>query len=62
MKITEKTRVHDAIKSSANVLKVLEKYGLDCAGCKGAVEETVEKLAINNGLDVKTLVRELNRS
>jgi hybrid cluster-associated redox disulfide protein len=62
MEIREKTTVDEAIKKSREVAKVLKKYNLDCAGCRGAKEDTIEKIAINNGLNVKDLLRELNQA
>lgn len=62
MKITENTRVVEALKLSHNVHSVFDKYGLYCAGCKGAVEDTIGKVADNNGLDLKKLLAELNKA
>lgn len=62
MKIKADTLVSDAIKSSKNVLKVLRKYNLDCAGCRGAVQDTIDIVAVNNGLDLKEFLKELNEA
>ena len=45
---------------SGKIIKVFEGYGLYCPACKGAGEETIEKVAVNNGLDVKKLLQDLN--
>ncbi len=60
MEIREKTTVEDAMKKSREVAKVLKRYNLDCAGCRGAKEDTIEKVAVNNGLDLREFLRELN--
>lgn len=60
MKITKDTKLIEVIKSSKAVKGVFQKYGLDCIGCRGAEEDTVEKAAINNGLDLKTFIKELS--
>ena len=60
MEIKDKTTVEEAIKKSREAARVLKKYNLDCAGCKGAKEDTIEKVAVNNGLDLKELLKELN--
>lgn len=62
MKITKQTRATEAIKSSKNVMAIFKKYDLYCPGCRGIAEETVEQIAICNGLDVKEFVEELNRA
>ncbi len=62
MKIKADTVVVDAIKMSKEVIKVLKKYKLDCAGCRGAVEDTIEKVAVNNGLDLKVFLEDLNNA
>ena len=60
MKITEKTTVTEAINISKEVLSVFKKYNLDCPGCKGAGEDTIKIAAINNGLELESLLMELN--
>lgn len=62
MKIKADTLVVDAIKISKNVNKVFNKYNLDCAGCRGAVEDTIDKVAVNNGLELKQLLADLNEA
>jgi len=62
MKITSKTSVSEAMKASKKVKAVFVQYNLDCPGCKGMSECTVEKVAVNNGLDIKALLSELNRA
>ncbi len=60
MEINEKTTVADTIKKSRETVKVFMRYGLDCPGCKGSKEDTIEKVAFNNGIDLKILIKELN--
>jgi len=60
MKITEKTTIVEALKISKKVAQVLGSYNLDCAGCRGAENDTVEMVAVNNGLDLKKFLSELN--
>jgi len=62
MKIKADTLVADAIKISKNVGKVLKRYNLDCAGCRGAVEDTIDKVAVNNGLDLQQFLKDLNEA
>jgi hybrid cluster-associated redox disulfide protein len=60
MRITKNTKALDAIKMSHKIIKVLENHGLYCLTCKGAVEDTIEKIAVNNGMDAKEFLKELN--
>jgi hypothetical protein len=60
MKITKNTRALDAIRMSKKIIKVFEDFGLYCPTCKGVGEETIEKIAVNNGLELKKLLKELN--
>jgi hypothetical protein len=62
MKISEKTHILETLKMSGNIQKVYEKYGLDCPGCKGAGQETVEMAALNYGLDLNTFLSDLNNA
>lgn len=60
MKITGNTTVVDAIKNSKEVVKIFKKHQLDCPGCMGAIEDTIQKVAENNGLDLAGFIDELN--
>ncbi len=62
MKISAKSQLTDVLKMSKNVQGVFKKYNLVCPGCKGASEETIEKVAINNGLNLKELLADLNNA
>lgn len=59
-KITKATRALDALKMSNEIMKIFKKYGLYCPQCKGIGEDTIEKIAMCNGMDVKEFVNELN--
>ncbi|OHD63643.1 MAG: hypothetical protein A2176_05785 [Spirochaetes bacterium RBG_13_51_14] len=60
MKITKNTKALDALRMSGAILKIFQKYNLYCPGCKGIGEETLEKIAVCNGMDVHEFVDELN--
>ena len=61
MKITEKTTVQEAVKISKQVIRVFTKYNLDCPGCRGSSQDTIEKVASNNGIDLTALLKDLNK-
>jgi hypothetical protein len=60
MKITKNTKATDALKMSGNILEVFRKHDLYCPGCKGIGEDTIEKIATCNGMDVEKFLSELN--
>ena len=62
MEIKEKTTVEEAIKKSPAVAAVFKKHRLDCASCRGGKQDTIEKVALNNGLELKALLKDLNRA
>lgn len=60
MRITAKTRVNEAMALSKNIADVFRRYKLECAGCKGGENDTIEKVAVNNGLDLNAFIDDLN--
>ena len=60
MKITKSTKAPDAMKISPNIMKIFKKYELYCPRCKGIGEDTIEKIALCNGMDVQAFVDQLN--
>jgi len=62
MKVTADMTVANVLKQSKKAAEVFRKYNLYCIGCKGAVEDTIMKVAVNNGIDVKVFVEELNKA
>ncbi len=61
-KITQNTRVNDMLKEFPNTKEVLKKHNVDCFGCLGADQESIRNLAWAHGLDVESIVKELNES
>lgn len=59
-KITKATRALEALNMSDDIMKIFKKHGLYCPGCKGIGEDTIEKIAVCNGMDVKEFINELN--
>jgi hybrid cluster-associated redox disulfide protein len=62
MKITKESKIVDIIRDNRETLKVFDKYGLICPTCKGATEDTVRHVAVNNGLDVESFLTELQKA
>jgi hypothetical protein len=62
MTISENTTVEKALKMSKNIIRVFRKYNLYCPECKGNREDTVKMVALNNGLNIKKFLKELNEA
>ena len=60
MKINADTNAADALKISKKVADIFKKHNLDCPGCKGIKEETIAKIAFNQGLELEKFINELN--
>lgn len=60
MKITKNTMALDAIRISPGVLRVFQQHNLYCPGCKGIGEDTIEKIADCNGMNIQDFLNELN--
>jgi len=52
------TQVFKLVPGAGKMLK--QKFNLACLGCGGADQETLRLGAMNHGLDVDDLLRELN--
>lgn len=62
MKITKNTTVQEALKKSREVLEVFRRHHLYCPGCKGSSQDTIEIVALENNIDLESLLQELNES
>lgn len=61
-KITESTKVNDMIKSHPETVKVLNNHNLDCLGCMGAEQESMRNVSWQHGVDLTTLLNDLNKA
>ena len=62
MEIKKNTYVPEALKISKHGADVFRKHNLDCLSCKGMIEDTIEKVAFNNGLELQPFLDELNKA
>jgi hypothetical protein len=60
MKITADMKAAEALSSSKSVQDVFRKHNLFCAGCKGAGEDSLARVAVNHGLLLPAFLEELN--
>jgi len=60
MEISKHTTVETALKAHPEAFKVFYNYGLACILCSGAAAETIGRGAEMHGVDVESLLRDLN--
>lgn len=60
MKITRETIIGDIIKINPKAIEILMNNGMGCLGCPSSQGETLEQAAMVHGLDVESLLKELN--
>lgn len=58
--IDRRTRIAAMLQEYPQTAAVLQRHHLGCFGCQGARHETIESGATAHGLDVETLLRDLN--
>lgn len=62
-KVTKDTLISEILKTHPRIIKGLfPKLNLDCLECKGIVTDTLERAAINHGMDVKKLIKEIKKN
>ena len=61
MKITEDMMVYQVIDINENLESVFERHGLPCLGCPGAMQETLKEAAEGHGIDITSLLEDLNK-
>ncbi len=60
-KITKNMLLAEIVRKYPQTIEVFLKYGLPCAMCHIAYNETLEQGAISHGIDLKSLLKELNK-
>jgi hybrid cluster-associated redox disulfide protein len=59
-KISKEMTFFELMRTYPESVKVLQKHNLGCIGCMGAQNESLEQGARAHGLDVETLLADLN--
>ena len=62
MMITENMRVCEVLHINEGLEKIQENHGLPCLECPGAEQETLKEAAEAHGVDIKSLLDDLNKS
>lgn len=60
--ITKEWTIGEVLKVKPGAAAVLEKYGINCMGCPGAVMETIAFGATMHGADADLIVDEINKT
>ena len=60
-KITKDTGIIDAVQQHPEIIEVFQNYGLGCIGCMAAHYETIGQGAGAHGLDVDSLIADINK-
>jgi len=60
--ITGDIRVSDLFSNNPGLMKVFEQYGLKCPACKGVEQDTLARVAVNNGIDLDEFLQALNKA
>lgn len=58
--ITAATPVRDILNGHPDAVEILERYGLECAGCIGSEYETVRDVCLVHDISLDLLLSELN--
>ena len=55
------TKIGEIIETAPEKAEILLQAGMHCLGCPASQEETLEEACMVHGIDVKELVKELNK-
>jgi hybrid cluster-associated redox disulfide protein len=62
MKVTKKNKIREIIEKKPETISVFQKHGMGCFGCSAAALETVEDAAQVHGIDLDSLIEDLNKA
>jgi hybrid cluster-associated redox disulfide protein len=54
--------IAEVVAKHPETVNVFQKYGMSCLGCPATQYEKVEQGAVLHGIDIDTLIEELNKS
>jgi len=61
-KIKKDMTFNEVMRTYPDTIKVFRKYGMECIGCLGAELESIENGAIAHGVDLESLLGDLNKA
>lgn len=62
MKITKEMTIAEVVETYPETVEVFMRYGLGCLGCAIARMENIEQGATVHGIDIDTLIADLNKA
>jgi hybrid cluster-associated redox disulfide protein len=60
MNINKEMTIGELIRKYPDTAEVLFSYGMGCIGCPSAQSETIEQAVAVHGIDIESLMAELN--
>jgi len=60
--INKNMSIEEVVKRHPETIQIFERYGLGCAGCQAALFENIEQGAEVHGIDLKSLIDDLNKA
>ena len=60
--IDKEMKIEDVLRRYPKTIPVFDRFGIDCAQCQLSEYENLEHGAKVHGIDLSTLLRELNES
>ena len=60
--IDKEMKIEDVLRRYPKAIPVFERFGIDCAQCQLSEYENLEHGAKVHGIDLPTLLRELNKT
>jgi hybrid cluster-associated redox disulfide protein len=60
MAITKEMTIQEVVENNPETIRVFMEHGLHCIGCAVARFENIEQGAMAHGIDVDTLIKDLN--
>ena len=61
MKFSKDTKIGEILEAAPEKAEILLSAGMHCLGCPASQEETLEEACAVHGIDVESLVEELNK-
>jgi len=60
-KVTKDMIIADILQIESGIAQILLRAGMNCVGCPAASGETLEEAGITHGIDVDSMVEEINK-
>lgn len=60
--ITSDMTIAEVLRQNGNTAQVFMRHGMHCLGCATAVGETIAQAAVVHGIELDTLLHELNEA